>query len=56
VKYLQENAKAIDVQISKAEMEEIRAAIGKVGGMQGERYPAALMGACFGDSPELSKA
>lgn len=56
VKYLQENAKAADVKISEAELEEIRAAIDKVGGMRGERYPAALMGACFGDSPEVSKA
>lgn len=56
VKYLQENAKAADVKITEAEMAEIRTAIDKVGGMQGARYPEALMGACFGDSPVVSKA
>ena len=53
VKYLQENAEAVNVKISSDEMREIRAAIEAVGGMQGERYPAAMMAACFGDSPAL---
>ena len=56
VKYLQENAEAVNVKISDQEMTEIRKAIEAIGGMQGERYPAAMMAACFGDSPELSKA
>jgi aryl-alcohol dehydrogenase-like predicted oxidoreductase len=56
VKYLRENAKAVDVELNEEELKEIRGEINKVGGMQGERYPQALMVACFGDSPELSKA
>jgi aryl-alcohol dehydrogenase-like predicted oxidoreductase len=56
VKYLQENAKAMNVKLSEEELKEIRAEIDKLGGMQGERYPSKMMAACFGDSPELSKA
>jgi aryl-alcohol dehydrogenase-like predicted oxidoreductase len=56
VKYLQENAKAVEIKLTDEELMEIRTEIGKIGGMQGERYPARLMDACFGDSPELSKA
>jgi aryl-alcohol dehydrogenase-like predicted oxidoreductase len=53
VKYLEENAKAVDFQLSEAEEKEIRKEIEKVGGGKGERYPPALMARCFGDSPEL---
>jgi aryl-alcohol dehydrogenase-like predicted oxidoreductase len=51
VKYLEENLKAVDVQLSKEEESEIRKAIDSVGGSKGERYPAAMMSRCFGDSP-----
>ncbi|KXL49838.1 hypothetical protein M433DRAFT_62052 [Acidomyces richmondensis BFW] len=53
VKYLEENAKAIDVKISSAEEREIRQAIESVGGSKGERYPPLMMAKCFGDTPEL---
>lgn len=53
VKYLEENAKAVDVRLSSAEEREIRKEIERVGGGKGERYPPALMVKCFGDSPEL---
>lgn len=55
VKYLQENAGAIHVKLSDADIKDIRNAIDSVGGMKGQRYPAAMMESCFGDSPELSK-
>jgi aryl-alcohol dehydrogenase-like predicted oxidoreductase len=53
VKYLEENAKAVDVHLSDAEEREIRKELEKVGGGKGERYPPAMMTRCFGDSPEL---
>jgi aryl-alcohol dehydrogenase-like predicted oxidoreductase len=53
IKYLEENAKATDVTLSKEEEQEIRKEIEKVGGLKGERYPAAMMSKCFGDTPEL---
>ncbi|KAK2615611.1 hypothetical protein N8I77_002355 [Diaporthe amygdali] len=55
VKYLEENAKAIEVQLSPDEVREIRAEVEKVGGGKGERYPPAMLAKCFGDSPELPK-
>ncbi|RDW67581.1 aldo-keto reductase YakC-2 [Coleophoma cylindrospora] len=53
VKYLEENAKAVDVKLSKEEELEIRKEIEKVGGAKGQRYPPAMLSKCFGDSPEL---
>lgn len=53
VKYLEENAKAVDVKLSSEEVSEIRKEIEKVGGGKGARYPPAMMAKCFGDSPEL---
>lgn len=53
VQYLEENAAAAEVRLSEQEKREIRAEIDKVGGGKGERYPPAMMQACFGDSPEL---
>lgn len=55
VKYLEENVKAVDVQLSKQEEADIRKAIEGVGGSKGDRYPATMMARLFGDSPELSK-
>jgi aryl-alcohol dehydrogenase-like predicted oxidoreductase len=54
-KYLEENAKAIDVKLSPEEVKEIRGEIEKAGGGKGARYPPQMMSKCFGDSPELSK-
>lgn len=56
IKYLEENAKAAEIKLTAEEVAEIRTEIEKVGGGQGERYPPAIMGACFGDSPELPKS
>jgi hypothetical protein len=53
VKYLEENAKAATVQLSKEEEQAIRAAVESVGGSKGDRYPPAMMAKLFGDSPEL---
>ncbi|KAI3397239.1 hypothetical protein diail_11118 [Diaporthe ilicicola] len=55
VKYLEENAKGVEVKLSPGEVAEIRAEIEKVGGGKGERYPPLMMAKCFGDSPELPK-
>jgi aryl-alcohol dehydrogenase-like predicted oxidoreductase len=53
VKYLEENAKAIDVTLTKEEELDFRKAVESVGGGKGERYPLAMLSRCFGDSPEL---
>jgi aryl-alcohol dehydrogenase-like predicted oxidoreductase len=53
VKYLEENAKAVEVHLSDAEVQDIRKEIEKVGGGKGERYPPAMIARCIGDSPEL---
>lgn len=55
VKYLEENATAVDIQLSKQEEADVRAAIESVGGSKGDRYPASMMARLFGDSPELTK-
>src|SRR5271155_3870886 len=49
VKCLEENAKAVEVHLSDAEVQEIRKEIEKVGGGKGERYPPAMMARCVGD-------
>lgn len=43
VKYLEENVKAVEVELSKDEEAEIRKAIESVGGSKGDRYPASMM-------------
>lgn len=53
LKYLEENAGAADVKLTKEEEAEVRKTIDSVGGSKGERYPAAMMSRLFGDSPEL---
>jgi diketogulonate reductase-like aldo/keto reductase len=55
VKYLEENAKAVEITLSKDEEANIRKAIESVGGSKGERYPPAMLSKCFGDSPELNE-
>lgn len=52
IKYLEENAKAAEVTLSKEEEAEIRKAIESVGGSKGARYPPAMMSRLFGDSAE----
>ncbi|KAL9036281.1 MAG: hypothetical protein Q9180_004386 [Flavoplaca navasiana] len=52
-KYLEENLKSLDVDLSAAENNEIRKAIEKVE-MVGERYPEGLMKELFGDTPPLT--
>lgn len=51
IKYLEENAKAIDIELTKEDDQEIRKAIESVGGMKGDRYPPVMMSKLFGDSP-----
>lgn len=56
MKYLEENAAAVDVKLSKDDEAQIRKAIDDAGGSKGERYPAAMLAKCFGDSPEINGA
>lgn len=53
IKYLEENAAAVHVRLSREDEAKIRKAIKSVGGSRGDRYPPSLMADCFGDSPEL---
>lgn len=53
VKYLLENAKAVEVELSSDEVRAIREEIEKVGGGKGARYPEFALKGLFGDSPEL---
>ncbi|KAF2648819.1 aldo-keto reductase [Lophiostoma macrostomum CBS 122681] len=53
VKYLEENAAAVDVELTSEDDESIRQAIGSLGGRKGERYPAMFLSQLFADSPEL---
>ncbi|KAI7484791.1 Aldo/keto reductase [Hortaea werneckii] len=52
VKYLEENAEAVKVNLGPEEEADIRQAIESVGGSKGDRYPPAMMARLFGDSPE----
>lgn len=53
VKYLVENAEAINVKLTKEEELDFRKAVDSVGGGKGERYPPAMLARCFVESPEL---
>ncbi|KAF2460330.1 aldo-keto reductase [Lineolata rhizophorae] len=53
VKYLKENAGALNVELSKEDDARIRKTIESVGGSKGARYPEPFLSHCFGDSPEL---
>lgn len=54
VKYLEENLGALQVDLSKEEVQEIRTAVeGCV--TSGDRYPSTLAKVCFGDTPELGE-
>lgn len=53
VRYLEENAGAAFVELSKEEEKKIRAAVESVGGSKGARYPEGHLSMCFGDSVEI---
>lgn len=53
IKYLKENADAVNIVLSKEDDEKIRKTIESVGGSSGARYPEATMSSCFEDTPEL---
>ncbi|KAF2117418.1 aldo-keto reductase [Lophiotrema nucula] len=53
VKYLKENAGAVDVTLSKDDEKRIREAVDAAGGRKGSRYPESFMASTFGDTPEL---
>jgi hypothetical protein len=48
------NAAAVDVEFTEEDDEQLRKAIGEIGGPKGGRYPAGVLSFCFGDSPELA--
>jgi diketogulonate reductase-like aldo/keto reductase len=56
VKYLEENASAVDIAFSESDDKRIRAALEAVGGVKGSRYPSAHAALCFADTPELDHA
>ncbi len=53
VKYLEENAEATKVALSRDEEAHVRKIVDSVGGAKGDRYPVAMMAALFGNTPEL---
>lgn len=53
VRYLDQNAQAVQVEICKEDEKRVRDVIEQVGGIKGARYPLAHMSLLFGDSPEL---
>ncbi|KAI1497593.1 aldo-keto reductase [Biscogniauxia marginata] len=53
IKYLEENAQAVDIKLSQQEEAKIRDVINGFGGSKGDRYPTAALSTLFGDSPEL---
>ena len=52
IKYLEENMGALEVKLTKEEEQEIRKAV-EAAEVHGDRYPEAMMGRLFGDTPEL---
>ena len=52
IKYLEENMKALEVKLTKEEEEEIRKVV-DAAEVHGDRYPEAMMGRLFADTPEL---
>lgn len=53
MKYLLENAGAVQMQLNKEDDKRIRDGLNAIGGAKGARYPEAIMAGCFGDSPEM---
>lgn len=54
VKYLEENWGALEVKLSDEEKAEVRKEVDEAE-VHGERYPAAFIKTCFGDTPELAR-
>ena len=52
IKYLEENLGALNVKLSAEELASIRKAI-ESAEVHGTRYPQAMLGALFADTPEL---
>lgn len=52
IKYLEENLGALDVRLSAEELASIREAI-ESAEVHGTRYPQAMLGALFADTPKL---
>ena len=52
VKYLEENMGALNIKLTKEEEKEIRQAV-EGAGVHGTRYPEAMAGRLFAESPEL---
>ncbi|OAA66892.1 aldo-keto reductase [Niveomyces insectorum RCEF 264] len=55
LKYLEENAAAVKVTLTKEEEEDVRKTIESAGGSKGDRYPPFMMAVLFGDTPPLKK-
>lgn len=53
VKYLKENLGALRLQLTPAEIEEVRAVAARADAAQGSRYPPGLAGVLFADTPAL---
>ncbi|KAI4204284.1 MAG: hypothetical protein LQ350_001264 [Teloschistes chrysophthalmus] len=53
IKYLEENLGAVDIELSNAELKEIREAIEKAE-VHGARYPPAMEESLFADTPALT--
>lgn len=56
LKYLEQNAEAVEVVINSDDEKEIRQAIDRVGGIKWTRYPTSMPVNCFGDSIDLVEA
>lgn len=52
IKYLEENMKALEVKLTEEEEREIRKVVDEAE-VHGDRYPEAMMGRLFADTPEL---
>ncbi|CZT44912.1 probable IN2-2 protein [Rhynchosporium secalis] len=52
IKYLEENVKALDVKLSKEDVEEVRKLV-EGAEVHGDRYPEAMAGHLFADTPAL---
>jgi hypothetical protein len=50
---LNENADAVNIELSKEDDERIREILDSNGGSKGARYPEGILTLCFGDTPEL---
>ena len=52
IKYLEENMRALEVKLTEEEEREIRKVV-DAAEVHGDRYPEAMMGRLFADTPEL---